>query len=152
MWHSVRGCQRVQAYSGSPHSSTQGVFCHGVGCNDWVVSLSWFFDEYFGTSIIDQFVRGHSLESYHAVIQWFSWRRCYKLYHILALNSFCQRATHKSQLMLSIRCIYTVCIPSWQWQLGACDYICIQLHSNIDCREIVPENAQCTNISVMRGA
>ena len=45
------------------------------------------------------------------------------------LNSFCQRTMHKNQLVLSIRCIYTACIPSWQWQLGACDYICV--HSNI---------------------
>ena len=51
-----------QAYGRSPPSSTQGVFCQGVGWNDGVVSLSWLFDEDFGTSIIGQFVMDHSLE------------------------------------------------------------------------------------------
>ena len=62
-----RRCQRVRAYGRSPPSSTQGqgVLCHGVSRNDQPIG---FFDEYFGTLIIGQFVTDHSLELYLTVV------------------------------------------------------------------------------------
>ena len=101
----------------------RGLFCQGVG---WIDQVVGFFDEYFGTSIIGQFVTDHSFETYHTGIQWCCCKECYVQTLSQSFNYFCQRKTKKKPRALSIRCICTgyVHIPTWQWRLGASDYLC----------------------------